>query len=346
MTKPKSKTTAADVLRKPSAKKLGLKINPLGMPHDLLVRGHQTPPEPIAPPAPLLVTLAENPVSITPSTQSYTDLQAQSYTDLQTQSYTNSEKQVQINKNKQLTQVPNQSYTSLQSPGYTTEKVYSSVYSSGSSAKTGKIPENSELSNPSYTPLQSRLKSRQTKLVAVRLNVDLLEFIKTFCEQKNETFKEFLEKAAIQRLEGPAIHTSNPMYSHHDDMMINTEDDIIIRAHARFAIQPWTRRDSRDARRFHGTDPRIIEIAMILTVERKLRGNTSKIPIKSFAYFIPEIETLLDDLKNKRLPLALDDYHRYVLDNWERKIKPLRNEKWNITDAQEQEALRRWQPRE
>lgn len=342
MTKPKSKNSNEDVLRKPAAKKLGLKINPIGMPHDFLLRNQEkTEPEPLAaaPSTMPEATLtqpppAQNPRHTEVSNPSYTGIQTQSYTEVQTPGYTRPYLTSQTTENKEENQAQTESYTEVQTPSYTNSELYSSLYSS---LYTGSNPRIADHQTQSYTEVQNPLKGKKTKLVAIRLNIDLIELIKSECQQSGETFTVFIESAAIQRLKQAAIQHSNPVYNSppappHDDILMI--DDNIIRAHARFAIQPWSPRDDRVGRRFNGTDPRLIDIAMILTVERKLRGNTSRIPIKSFSYFVPELEGLIEDYRENRLPLSLDDYHRYALDAWERRIKPLRDEKWQLNETE------------
>lgn len=344
MTKPKSKNSNEDVLRKPAAKKLGLKINPIGMPHDFLLRNQEKAESEPLPPAPSLTPEARLAEPLPPqntrhtdiSNPGYTGVQTPSYTEVQTPSYTKPYLTSQPVENKEQHSIQSEGYTEGQTPSYTNSELYSSLYSS---LYKGSNPRIADPQTQSYTEVQNPLKGKKTKLVAIRLNIDLIELIKSECQQSGETFTVFIESAAIQRLKQAAIQRSNPLYNSppappHDDILMI--DDNIIRAHARFAIQPWSPRDDRVGRRFNGTDPRLIDIAMILTVERKLRGNTSRIPIKSFSYFVPELESLIEDHRENRLPLSLDDYHRYVLDAWERRIKPLRDEKWQLTETSEE----------
>ncbi|HNB74250.1 MAG TPA: hypothetical protein PLS70_24240, partial [Acidobacteriota bacterium] len=64
------------------------------------------------------------------------------------------------------------------------------------------------------------------------------------------------------------------------------------------------------------------------TVDKKLLGNTAKQPIKSFNYFTTEIDLLIQQQKDNELPANLDEYHKYVLSTWEKRIRKRRDSKW------------------
>lgn len=172
----------------------------------------------------------------------------------------------------------------------------------------------------------------------IRLSKDKARSINELCAKSGITKVEFWDLVATRILElvatdvatlgqtFPGLVATN--VAHDDSMMIFNTCDDIINAHARYAAKDWTPSDDRVAAVYNEADFRIVEIAMIQVVEKKLRGTTSKQPIKSFNYFIPEIETLLDQQKNGELPPSLDEYHRYVLTTWEKRIRPLRDEKW------------------
>lgn len=115
----------------------------------------------------------------------------------------------------------------------------------------------------------------------------------------------------------------------HDDKKTKTHETIIS-SYTRFTAQPWTTRDDLQACRFNDVDPRLIDIAMIQVMDRKLAGRRGGDRIKSFAYFVPEIETVLEQAQAKELPHDLAQYHSYAMSTWERRIKPIRNQKWRI----------------
>ena len=115
----------------------------------------------------------------------------------------------------------------------------------------------------------------------------------------------------------------------HDDKKTKTHETIIS-SYTRFTAQPWTTRDDLQAYRFNDVDPRLIDIAMIQVMDRKLAGRRGSDRIKSFAYFVPEIETVLEQAQAGELPHDLAQYHSYAMSTWERRIKPIRNQKWRI----------------
>jgi hypothetical protein len=177
-----------------------------------------------------------------------------------------------------------------------------------------------------------RIDERQ---ISMRLNVDLVKKINNFCSELGITAKEFWETLATH-----AVEPGNPVATHafsqlvgrwvaHDDMMMfKTRDDIIMRYQEMTGLK-WNRRDDRDGVQYNNIDQRLLDIGFIQTVANKLKGNTAKIPIKSFAYFKTEIESLIQQQRDKVLPELLDDYHRYVLSTWEKRIRPLRDQKWS-----------------
>ncbi|MBX7219972.1 MAG: hypothetical protein K1Y36_08495 [Blastocatellia bacterium] len=171
----------------------------------------------------------------------------------------------------------------------------------------------------------------------IRLDSAKSQKIKELCITLHMTQQEFWDVVATHIIELAATNVATLGQTFkglvatnvaHDDMMIfNTHDDIIMR-YQRYAGQAWTRRDDREGVKYNGTDLRIIEIAFISTIEKKLRGNTAKQPIRSFNYFTQEIDLLLEQQQNKELPATLDEYHKYVVATWEKRIKPMRDAKW------------------
>jgi hypothetical protein len=227
---------------------------------------------------------------------------------------------------------------SVQPPGYPPEPVATHV-PTGSDQMATHVPTRPKrrVATSSKSNLRLRTEGKRRineRQISVRLDIDLLNKINTFCLEYGITAKEFWETLAVH-----AVEPGNPVATHafkgivkwvagddHDD--IHACDDNIIMRYKELTGQTWTRRDDREARRYNGTDPRIIDIALVMTIERKLRGNTSKEPVKSFAYFKPEIELLLQQKKTSELPATLDEYHRYVMSAWEKRIKPIRDQKW------------------
>ena len=177
-------------------------------------------------------------------------------------------------------------------------------------------------------------RQHKRKHETIRIREDILNKISVFCAQKGITKQDFWEILAVhyfaeqeQKLSTALKEPVDSMLSHDDMMIFTTHEDIIMR-YEKCTCQKWTRRDDREGRRYNQVDIRLIEIAFISTVEKKLRGNTAKQPIKSFNYFAGEIDNLLEAQKSGELPANLDEYHKYVLSTWEKRIRPLRDTKW------------------
>lgn len=167
---------------------------------------------------------------------------------------------------------------------------------------------------------------------AVWLPKELMRQIKDFCGRNGISVKEYIVAVCTQHLEGPGTQTLNlpcaQLGVHDDDMLHDDKIEIIMGLCTQYAgIQP-TARDRREAMQFKDVDPRLIEIAIIQTVQRKLLGNTSKTPIKTFSYFKDEITLIAEQKRSGELPAAFDDYHRYAVTTWKKKIRSLRDEKW------------------
>lgn len=211
------------------------------------------------------------------------------------------------------------------------------------------LPHNSNLQisgkphiKPGGKPPRKRdfSKSRRSNEVSIttRIDRDLLNDIRNYCTNHDLTLQEFITLVASHTLNDVANWqaTGSNVWLAHDMMILTTHDDIIMR-YELYTKQPWTRRDDRIGCRYNDVDIRLIEIALISTIEKKLRGNTAKQPIKSFNYFTGEIDLLIQQQRNRELPSSLDDYHRYVLHTWEKRIKPLRDAKWGIAPETEGE---------
>lgn len=180
-----------------------------------------------------------------------------------------------------------------------------------------------ELNSAASHNIKSKKDRHLKSQLNVRLDANLLMEIRVYCVQAGIEAQEFISLAASHYLQ---THVASKLA--HDDMMIYKTHDDIIMAYERLSIQKWTRRDDREGQKYNGTDIRLIEMALILTIERKLRGNTSKQPIKSFSYFTQEIDLILEQKRTGELPSAIDEYYRYVMSSWEKRIRPLRDEKW------------------
>jgi hypothetical protein len=212
----------------------------------------------------------------------------------------------------------------------TSERTNTSILQPSTPQTSGR-PKNKTSGRPKGQTIDRHAMPKET----IRLKPDIFKQISFFCLERGITKQELWEILAVHLLNKingmPSTEFDklvDGMPSHDDPMISQTTDDNIIMRYKELTGQSWTRRDDRDAKQFNGTDPRIIDLALVITIERKLRGNTSRQPIKSFAYFKPEIELLLEQQKSGDLPATLSEYHRYVMSAWDKRIKPVRDEKW------------------
>jgi len=91
------------------------------------------------------------------------------------------------------------------------------------------------------------------------------------------------DDVGVHKSEKVGVHTS------HDDLMIRKTDDDIIMLYQRYTENKWKSADDRAARALNNIDRRIIEIGILNTL-LNARGKR----INSFAYFLPEIQTLIE----------------------------------------------------
>jgi hypothetical protein len=168
--------------------------------------------------------------------------------------------------------------------------------------------------------------------VTVRMLKDNVLKFKELCFNLNIDLQDFLEDAAVRELNRRTAERSNePSYGStaHDDMMMFKTCEDIIMAYQKMTGNRWNRADDRVGLEFNQVDPRLVEIALAICLDRKLHGNTSRRPVKSFAYFVGEIQELVQQSDAKTLPSGIAEYHRYVLNKWETRIRPLRDKKWS-----------------
>jgi hypothetical protein len=120
--------------------------------------------------------------------------------------------------------------------------------------------------------------------------------IKDFCSVHKLQIQDFYELAASYYMDAVESHlveskqaTMVACLQAHDDLMIFKTHDDIIMLFKNLTGRKWTASDDRAAVPFNNVDRRLIEIGMINTVIQA-RGRR----INSFAYFIPEIQTMID----------------------------------------------------
>lgn len=206
--------------------------------------------------------------------------------------------------------------------------------STDSTNQTSNTQTYRRLKNPNPIDYEKSYRARDLSRHTLRLPTAYSKQVKDFCYKHNLEFQEFYTRLTEYFFSLPNIETSKilnltlDVQTSHDDMMIfKTHEDIIMRFEL-YTNRKWTRRDDREGVRYNDTDIRLIEIAFIATIDKKLLGNTAKQPIKSFNYFTTEIDLLIQQQRDKELPANLDEYHKYVLSTWEKRIRKLRDAKW------------------
>jgi len=163
---------------------------------------------------------------------------------------------------------------------------------------------------------------RHTKRkMTVRYSPAMEEQIKEFCARHKLQLQDFHEMAVAHFMEHVDVHNQQSKDVHndssvdartsthvdaktsHDDLKIiyKTDDNIIMLYKNYSGREKWSAGDDRAAARFNKIDRRLIEIGMIHTVINA-RGKK----INSFAYFIPEIQTMIDvHMDNQQLDVYL-----------------------------------------
>lgn len=186
----------------------------------------------------------------------------------------------------------------------------------------------------SPSPKTPKISYRRSEEVRFELWIDrdLMQKIKGFCQTHGLSVKEYFVNLSTKHLEPLSVQRSNLCTDHDDNMILHDDKLSSVHAHIsafeRLTGRKATPKDNRIALKYVQVDPKLIEIAMVLCIERKLRGNTSKDPIKSFSYFEQEIIILQEQTQAGTLPANLDEYYKYVVSTWDKRIKQQRDEKW------------------
>lgn len=150
---------------------------------------------------------------------------------------------------------------------------------------------------------QGKLREGKT-LFSVRLPDAQAEEIRIFCDKYKLQIQDFFSLAAgqlmayvasqdlISRPAGEtASHTAGSVASRqaHDDLKIFKTHEDIIMLYRQYVGRKWTAADDRVGVGLNNIDRRLIEIGMIHTIVNA-RGRR----INSFAYFVPEIQVMID----------------------------------------------------
>lgn len=160
----------------------------------------------------------------------------------------------------------------------------------------------------------------------VRPDGDILKEVKKFCAARGLTYQEFFEHAAVHFMNAVGTHETGVVGTlvPHDDMMmmINKSDDDIIMLYRSYTGNRWKAADDRVGAEYNGTDRRIIELGILSTLV-----NSKGKRINSFAYFKPEIDSKIDEVRETKLgDETIDAYLSLARRRWG-KIQAERAEK-------------------
>ncbi len=200
---------------------------------------------------------------------------------------------------------------------------------------TGLKPVSKPTSHP-VSRHKVKLRNPNEGQVAFWINKDLLKQIEHLCLEMSISKKEFFERVsrhAVENMSSPLVQSFQDLVSRnldHDDMMRWKTCEDVIMAFQNFSGQKWSYRDDKHGHRYNDADIRVVEIAIVRCIERKLNGNTGDRPVKSFAYFTEEIDFTLQEVRAGTFPAPVDAYHKYALEVWGKRILPLRQKKWGI----------------
>ncbi|MBX7223044.1 MAG: hypothetical protein K1Y36_24070 [Blastocatellia bacterium] len=235
-------------------------------------------------------------------------------------------------------QLATPSTSSLQKPDVASSlaTVEPNVASSLATLQTSELATHSKNRQATRPNQNLAYKARNLVTVAIRFDAELNKKINNFCRTHNIEKQQFFREVASYTLDLPndqlatVFRESEFQLARADKMIIyKTHDDIIYR-YREFTGRSWTAKDDRLGMRYNKVNPLLLDIAFVLTIERKLRGNTAREPIRSFNYFTTEIEVLLAQEKAKELPGGLPEYHRFVMNTWHQRIKKEAVEKWKL----------------
>ena len=118
-----------------------------------------------------------------------------------------------------------------------------------------------------------------------RIDKKILKRIKGFCEKKGFELGEYIEMLALHHLDLVDSTKTQKVESTDDKTIIFRANILIINLYETLTKKNrWTWNDDKEAFRFSESSIESIEVAMIRTIVR------AKQPIRSFKYFVPEIE--------------------------------------------------------
>lgn len=127
--------------------------------------------------------------------------------------------------------------------------------------------------------------SKHKTRIQPRIDKAILKKIKGFCAKNEMELGEYIEMLALYHLELVESTKNESRSPQIDKMILYRSSGLIINLYETMMKKNrWTWNDDKEASRFSDDQIEAIEVAMIRTVLR------AKQPIRTFKYFIPEIE--------------------------------------------------------
>ena len=129
--------------------------------------------------------------------------------------------------------------------------------------------------------------------------MDIYEQIEDFCHKHKIDKLHFFEVAAAHLIEAVEVHQKRLVEGQtpHDDLKIYKTFEDIIMLYENLTGNDWKPTDVRVGRDFNETDRRFLELGMLRTI-LNFKGKK----INSFAYFRPEIEFTIEEMREVKLP--------------------------------------------
>ena len=153
--------------------------------------------------------------------------------------------------------------------------------------------------NSSLPDVQTDDQKRGKRKMTVRYSPAIEQRIKDFCHKNRLPLQDFHELAITHFLDvqdaqskdvrGVATIDVLAGKTSHDDLMIFKSHEDIIMLYKKLTGRRWTPSDDRNGYPLNNIDRRVVEIGMINTY---LQAKGKR--INSFAYFLPEIETMIE----------------------------------------------------
>jgi hypothetical protein len=327
MPKKKPETQKEEFLRIPKKKSsLGLKISPIEMPHSEFVKAEvlHFPSEHIS------EVQSEKPIASFDKTAKDISGHPEKI-ELDTQKNCSGHSEVDnLDTQKKYNRHPENKFLVTQAPRNRTEAPRKETVSGA------QAPENKKSGHSKNANWKQYEKKRTTVRVNLHISEEIDRKVRQYCminAKPKVELKDFYERAALYYLD--ILDTQNitslgaeaPLDDRRLKMLYKTKP-FIINLYLRYNTifneisaasaktnwsARWTPRDDEAARKYNGTDPRIVELGIIQTQTNKGIGQGR---IQTFKYYVDEIENvLLSEVGTEMLDTILQ-YHRQIWTRW------------------------------